>query len=672
MTNKKLELCVGPEAERPQQVRFALTEMMGTVRLSAVHSGQPDRMQTLARFEIDHETGALACELMPLRVPLLCHAFNVVDGEPMPILIDSLKRMAVDIDAGNHDCLAKRLKGEPMFIILGRDPDAGNIVRMWAQRREAAGDPNHARDVFALADEMDAWPGLPLTAPSADDYPPMPDVQQRDEDEFEHDTLKLAARLLREQGNGDVADRLQEIDRNRTATTFDALPLGREVVDLVVAAREFLYDGAAVLPDLDTSEGLQATKTLDDALEKFASIVPWDDDEDAGPIPAQTVDLSGCASKEQAKARARHDLDEALRNRRESFVVPRFDLPTPFATLYGASLPADDALLKQCLAALQSARDTQSDIAEGHAIYPGADSGRSAGVREMVKGELATTDDLIGRLKARFEADEDGEASRVYNRRDISELPVPEQVEMMRKACNGDRRIATISVPPFEDRENDGAKPSVKFYDGETWIISMDAIGGAQEVMFNPSAPGVFDDDEIGGALEDDGFVTFDLGEHIPTVTGRLQDGEVTQSEANDGKTFEITTVDSLFDPDKPVSINGIAFTRANAPGEYRDACLPSPVLMAVLGLAGPSAFAVINETRPRTVGDRQGAVYSLTVEFTGQDSESDLDTFLGLIVEPHPVSIPGMWVDGVVLREVRRDKAVPAVDLDMTALKEG
>jgi hypothetical protein len=73
----------------------------------------------------------------------------------------------------NSGCWAKALDDEPMFIILGRDPDGGNIVRLWAERRSAAGDPEHGEPVMAVADAMDAWRAAghrPTSAPPQEAY----------------------------------------------------------------------------------------------------------------------------------------------------------------------------------------------------------------------------------------------------------------------------------------------------------------------------------------------------------------------------------------------------------------------------------------------------------------------------------------------------------------------
>lgn len=81
-------------------------------------------------------------------------------------------------DQGNHDCLAKRRPGEPMFILLGRDPDAHHLVRLWAKRRFiAGGDVEHCSQGVTTANRMQAYAGdpanRPASAPPADAYPPV-------------------------------------------------------------------------------------------------------------------------------------------------------------------------------------------------------------------------------------------------------------------------------------------------------------------------------------------------------------------------------------------------------------------------------------------------------------------------------------------------------------------
>src|SRR5690606_37665122 len=71
-------------------------------------------------------------------------------------LVEKLERGTLweRMERGNADCLGKRRDGEPMFIILGRDPDGAHVVRYWAQRRRDAGDPDHAAKAFAVAELM--------------------------------------------------------------------------------------------------------------------------------------------------------------------------------------------------------------------------------------------------------------------------------------------------------------------------------------------------------------------------------------------------------------------------------------------------------------------------------------------------------------------------------------
>lgn len=71
-----------------------------------------------------------------------------VEGVPQP---------GFDIEAsGNQDCLSKARPGEPMFVLLGRDPVMEATIRFWADAREQAmrrpyGDPD------ALPDTPREW-----------------------------------------------------------------------------------------------------------------------------------------------------------------------------------------------------------------------------------------------------------------------------------------------------------------------------------------------------------------------------------------------------------------------------------------------------------------------------------------------------------------------------------
>jgi hypothetical protein len=111
--------------------------------------------------------------------------------------IEALPARNDELTPANRDCLAKAKPGEPMFIILGRDPDGGNIVRLWAQRRFDAGDTEHAGPVFAIADAMDAWRDdghLPESAPDASAYLP---IARNDERAAYREGLLTAARTVR-------------------------------------------------------------------------------------------------------------------------------------------------------------------------------------------------------------------------------------------------------------------------------------------------------------------------------------------------------------------------------------------------------------------------------------------------------------------------------------------
>jgi hypothetical protein len=90
-----------------------------------------------------------------------------------------------DIGEANHDCLAKRRPGEPMFILLGRDPDAWQIVQAWADRRLAAGgDPHHValglKTANAMRDYAADPANHPASAPDASAYPPIDPTHTRE------------------------------------------------------------------------------------------------------------------------------------------------------------------------------------------------------------------------------------------------------------------------------------------------------------------------------------------------------------------------------------------------------------------------------------------------------------------------------------------------------------
>jgi hypothetical protein len=59
---------------------------------------------------------------------------------------------------GKFDCYNNANPDEPMFILLGRDPMAGALVREWAEWRKQMGEPvEKIAEALACADAMDAW-----------------------------------------------------------------------------------------------------------------------------------------------------------------------------------------------------------------------------------------------------------------------------------------------------------------------------------------------------------------------------------------------------------------------------------------------------------------------------------------------------------------------------------
>jgi hypothetical protein len=60
---------------------------------------------------------------------------------------------------GLYDCYKNAQPDEPMFVLLGRDPYAAQLVRLWADARQTEGqDPPHQWiEARACADAMEAW-----------------------------------------------------------------------------------------------------------------------------------------------------------------------------------------------------------------------------------------------------------------------------------------------------------------------------------------------------------------------------------------------------------------------------------------------------------------------------------------------------------------------------------
>jgi hypothetical protein len=66
--------------------------------------------------------------------------------------------MGTKNNPGPFDCYEAAHPDEPMFVLLGRDANAGVLVRLWADIREQRGeDPGKIAEARACADKMGAW-----------------------------------------------------------------------------------------------------------------------------------------------------------------------------------------------------------------------------------------------------------------------------------------------------------------------------------------------------------------------------------------------------------------------------------------------------------------------------------------------------------------------------------
>jgi hypothetical protein len=66
--------------------------------------------------------------------------------------------MATKNNPGKYDCYENAHPDEPMFVLLGRDPDAPILVRLWAAKRKAAGElPEKVDEANRCADAMERW-----------------------------------------------------------------------------------------------------------------------------------------------------------------------------------------------------------------------------------------------------------------------------------------------------------------------------------------------------------------------------------------------------------------------------------------------------------------------------------------------------------------------------------
>jgi hypothetical protein len=66
--------------------------------------------------------------------------------------------MSTKNNPGKFDCYAKAFANEPMFILLGRDKLAPDLVRQWAERRlEEGEDREKVSEAFDCARAMEKW-----------------------------------------------------------------------------------------------------------------------------------------------------------------------------------------------------------------------------------------------------------------------------------------------------------------------------------------------------------------------------------------------------------------------------------------------------------------------------------------------------------------------------------
>lgn len=71
---------------------------------------------------------------------------------------DWKEKMGTKNNPGDFDCYTNAEPDEPMFILLGRDPSACHLVRLWAELRKLEGeDPAKVTEALDCADAMERW-----------------------------------------------------------------------------------------------------------------------------------------------------------------------------------------------------------------------------------------------------------------------------------------------------------------------------------------------------------------------------------------------------------------------------------------------------------------------------------------------------------------------------------
>lgn len=66
--------------------------------------------------------------------------------------------MGTKNEPGKYDCYSHAHPDEPMFVLLGRDPQAPALVRLWVEKRRAEGESlEKLAEAEKVATEMEAW-----------------------------------------------------------------------------------------------------------------------------------------------------------------------------------------------------------------------------------------------------------------------------------------------------------------------------------------------------------------------------------------------------------------------------------------------------------------------------------------------------------------------------------
>lgn len=67
--------------------------------------------------------------------------------------------MGTKSNPSKFDCYANAKPDEPMFVLLGRDPCAGVVIRFWAMLRMAIdiGNEEQIEEAFACAEQLESY-----------------------------------------------------------------------------------------------------------------------------------------------------------------------------------------------------------------------------------------------------------------------------------------------------------------------------------------------------------------------------------------------------------------------------------------------------------------------------------------------------------------------------------